>query len=761
MHRKHSLFAASSLAVVALLSAAPAYAQTAAQDAEADAPVEGIDVIIVTSQKREQNVQSVPVAISVFSGEMLEARGITTPQELQQSVPSLSIGEQTNLGGGARATMRGIGSENYGPGGDPGVPIHINGHYTQSTAYVFRDMIDVERVEVQRGPQGTLYGRNAIGGNVNIITRRPTDEFEGYVGFEMGNYNRRMVQGYVSGPLTSGVRGRFVAARALRDGFVEELGVGKDRDSIDYLSLRGSLEIDLADNFEAYINGYYFNDNGDNYTRRIDRDPNNVSNLNPFQVASNANTESEDRSKGVSVDFTWDLDTVEFRSLSSYDRTRTEGSYDVDGNPVRLAEFAVGIDMNVFTQEFELLSTGDGPLDWVLGAFYYNEESREQRTNRIDRFDTDSNGRTGLQGDQTQPLVIQYSNTRNNANSYALFGQINYDLTEQLQVEAGIRYTRDGKNYFSGADTVLSDGSSRSVPTGGGRFTTFPILNQVFFDNTGGTSWNRFTWRLGLKYDINDDAQMYATYSRGYKAGGYAARQGDFYNPEVVDAFEAGFKGRWADNMLQTNLALFYYDYKDKQELQFFPPNLQFPNGGLQLINATNATSYGAELEVQANLTDQFSLDGSVTFLHARYGDFIVRDVQFPALGFQNLNGNTLPLAPNFKFNLGAQYDINLGGDAGDLMLRADYSRIGEQFGNALNRDGTSLPATGDQIPAYGFLNARAQWTSDDESLTVAVFARNLTDEYAISNSFVNGLNEVVQSNLKPRTFGITVGYNF
>ncbi len=757
MHKKINLYAACSLASIAFFSAAPAFAQ----EDTATSSEGKIEEIIVTAQKREEKAQDVPIAMSVFSAEAMEMRGISNPQDLQNVVPSLSIGEQTNLGGAAKVTLRGVGSENYGPGGDPGVPIHINGHYTQSTAYVFRDMIDVERVEVQRGPQGTLYGRNAIGGNVNLITRRPTDEFEGSVGVEVGNYNRYMAQGMVSGPISSGIRARLVAATAKRDGFVEELGIGKDRDSVNYLSVRGALEIDLSENLQTYINAYYFKDKGNNYTRRIDRDPNNLANTEPFKIRSNTPNANDDNSKGASIDFTWDLGGVQFKSLSAYDRTNTSGRYDLDGNAVRLASFGVGISTNVFTQELQLVSNSDGPLKWVVGAFYFDEKSRELRTNNIDRFDTDADGLTGLQNDVDQPLVVQFSKTRNYAKSWAVFGQADYDLSDKLQLVAGLRYTKDKKRYFSGADTVLSDGSTRAVPTGGGRFTTFPLLNQVFFNNLAGTSWDEVTWKLGVNYQLNDDALLYGSYSRGYKAGGFAARQGAFYNPEIVDAFETGLKAQWADNRVQTNLAAFYYNYKDKQELQFFPPNLQFPNGGLQLINATDATSWGVELEIQANVTKAFHIDTSLSYLNATYGTFIVRDVQFPALGFQDLAGNRLPLSPEMKFSIGAQYDAPLGNGAGELSFRGDFSWIGEQFGNALNRDGRILPATGDQIPEYSIVNARIQWTSDNGNIQASLFARNLLDTYAISNSFVNGLNDVVQSNLKPRTFGLKVNYNF
>jgi len=763
MRAKYTVIAQCSLASIAMLAPSMGRAQDADNQARKTSPASQgvIQEIVVVAQKRSQNMQDVPVAITALTSEMLDAKGIVNTQDLQLTVPGLSIGEQTNLGGAARVTLRGVGSENYGPGGDPGVPLHINGHYTQSTAYVFRDMLDVERVEVQRGPQGTLYGRNAIGGSINIITRRPTKEFEGAWGFELGNYGRVMAQGVVSGSLAEGVRGRVVAASAKRDGFVKELGVGPDRDTVDYQTLRGSLEVDLSRNVQAYLTAYYFNDTGNTYTRRLDRDPNNISNTEPFAVRSNTPNANENISRGASVDFTWNLPGFELRSLSAYDSTQTRMQYDVDGNAVRLAQFAVGVGMKVLTQEFQALSKGNGPLKWVAGAFYYKEKSNEVRTNYIDRFDTDGNGLTGLQNDVTQPLVIQYSKTRNYADSWAVYGQADYDLAKNVQVVAGLRYTRDSKSYFSGADTELSDGSTRSVPTGGGRFSTFPTYNQVFFDNLAGKSWSQVTGKLGLNYRLDRDALIYGSYSRGYKAGGFAARQSAYYNPETVDAFEGGLKGRWADKSIQTNLAFFYYNYNDKQELQFFPPNDQFPNGGVQLVNAAKAKTYGAELEVLAYATKALRLDASFSYLHAKYGNFIVRDAQFLAQGDRNLAGNSLPLSPKFKVNLGAQYDWTLSNDAGSVSARFDYSWTDQQWGNALNRDGTSLPATGDKIPAYGVTNARLQWKNGDGNLQASLYVRNLTNKYAISNSFVNSVSEVVQSNLKPRTFGVKMEYFF
>ena len=257
--RSGARFLLKSASVLALGAVAlPVLAQEAA--VEEDAQVQ-LDTVIVTGEKRPENVQTVPVAISAFATEQLDARGIVSVQDLQATVPGLTISENIQAGT-AKITMRGIGSENFSAGGDPGVPLHVNGHYSQFTSYVLRDMIDVERVEVQRGPQGTLYGRNAIGGNINIITKRPTENLEVLLSADIGNYDKRLLQGVLSGPLSEAVRGRLVVSDERRDGYVENLSGGEDLDSSHYTSVRGALEIDLSDNLEAYLNGYWFEDKG-------------------------------------------------------------------------------------------------------------------------------------------------------------------------------------------------------------------------------------------------------------------------------------------------------------------------------------------------------------------------------------------------------------------------------------------------------------------------------------------------------------------
>lgn len=702
-----------------------------------------LDVVVVTSEKRSEDVQDVPLAISAFSADALERRGIDTPQDLQLAVPGLSVGEAANEGGSARVTLRGIGTENLQPGGDPGVPIHINGHYAQSTAYVLRDMIDVERVEVLRGPQGTLYGRNAIGGSINIITKRPTDEFEGYVSIDVGNYAKRQIEGVVSGPLTDNMRARLVVADAERGGFVEELGEGEDRNSVDYTSIRGALEYDATDNLQLYLNAYYFDDTGNTYARRFDSNPNNIANTDPWAVRTNTPNENSDTSKGVSLDVKWSLDGAEFRSLTAYDDTFKESILDSDGYIEQRGEFGVAYGHETFTQEFQLVSDSNSPLQWVAGMYYYKEDSSNVSDIFFDGLDTNGSGAY----EATDPRANVILTSLVQSKSYAAYGQVDYEVSDKWDFIVGLRYTKDEKERIGLRDVSFEDGTSGSIF--GGLFVA-PTVGQVTGEVSG--NWGEVTGKLGLNYHFDISKLLYASYSRGYKAGGFNASSTESYDPEYVDALEAGLKSQWFDDRVQLNLAAFYYQYKDKQDNQRIP----LGNQGLTqtaIRNAAKAEVVGLELESQVQISDRFLLVGAVSYLDAEYSEFVSIDQFFPN-DDPDRSGNKLALAPEWKFNIGAEYGWDFGPN-GSLLLRGDYAWVDDQFGGSFNRDGRSgmLPGQGDFIPAYDIANARLRWESQRDTWSAELYVNNLTDELAFSNSFVGGAGVFV-SQLAPRTYG-------
>ena len=713
-----------------------------------------LEVITVTSEKRVQNLQEVPVAISAFTANMLEARGIDTPQDLQNAVPGLSIAAQNNTGGTARATIRGVGNENYQPGGDPGVPIHINGHYTQSTAYIFRDMIDVERVEVQRGPQGTLYGRNAVGGNINIITNRPSDYFEGYVGLELGNYNKHNVQAVINAPLSEQIKARIAVVDEKRDGYVKDIGVvGNDRDTSDYTAIRGAIDFDVSDDINIYINAYSFDDKGNAYARRLDTNPDNIATDNPWKVRTDIPSEQIDESVGASFDLTWDLGNLQFKSLSAYDDTSKKVINDDDSSDSDevYAVFSALLEYKTFTQELQLLSTDNDDLQWVAGLFYYKEDSNLTIDIGSDGlYDTNGDGVIDI---DTDPFGLYNQVSDLNAKSYAAYGQLDYSLTPKLELVVGARYTKDKKNRLQILNFDYSDGSD---------YCLFGVLcggsSEIRQDNREGDSWDEVTGKVGLNYQASSDLMYYVSASRGYKAGGYNNDQLEAYDPEYVNAFEAGIKSRWNDDAVQLNLATFYYDYTNKQDVRRLIDSNGF--GIVRIENATSATSYGLEAELQAHLTDSLFIDGSASFLNSEFDEFFTEDEYFPE-DDNDRSGNKTPLSPELKLNVGAQYEWE--GMDGYFSIRADYTWVDDQYSSVFNRDSRNgaILGTGDLIPSYSLINARLEWESNSEDWSIQLYVKNLADKYIISTSYVVRPDFVYVSQLPPRTWGAKIKYRF
>ncbi len=689
-----------------------------------------LEEIIVTAEKRVQNVQDVPVAITAYTSKGLERRGIVTPQDLQFSVPGLSIGEAALGVFSARVAIRGVGQENSVPGGDPGVPMHVDGHYRQATAYVLRDMFDVERVEVQRGPQGTLYGRNAIGGNINIITKRPSDELEGLLRIDAGNYDKRLLQAVVSGPLSDTVRGRLAISDKKQDGYVKNVGVSaKDLANADYTSIRGAIDADLTEAFSVSLDGYWFDDNGTSATRRT------VGGVivDPFEISTNTPTNTKNKSQGLSLDIDWDLGSVRFKSLSAYDDTVTRVVLDEDQTDSRLDDVYYEASYEVFTQELQLQSNGESAAEWVVGAFYYDETS----LNLIDVL-----RETGPDSARSRVYIPNDVH----AISKAVFGQIEYPFTDNLSLVAGLRYTRDEKD----AHSLLQIGSEAAdLP---------PVESAFDFHNV----WDEVTGKLGINYTIADDKLIYASYSRGYKAGGIYYTSPP-YDPEYIDAYEIGLKSQWFDNRLQANISAFYYDYTNKQDFQQDDP----AGGSYQIKNASSAKSKGFEAEIMALVTEQLSLDFSLGYLDATFSDYQTADPLFLDRGVQDLAGNRIAFSPEWKVHAGAQYEWMLG-NYGNLMLRADFSWTADQWTNGLNRRGQGvviLHERGDLIPSYYIANANLQWESEEGDWQVELYARNLTNEAIVVNSFVStaavSRGEIFSSYSAPRTYGLRVTRHF
>lgn len=736
--------------IVACLTAfhvAPAQAQSEAQArSDETGPENVLEEVVVTAQWRPESLQSVPIAISALSSEDLEVRGIESPEGLQLSVPNLNLGQQAGNGWtNVVATIRGVGTVNALL--DPGVPMHVDGHYMQATAMLARDFLDVERVEVLRGPQGTLYGRNAIGGSINIVSKRPTEEFEGQFVIDAGNFNKRLIQGVVSGPLGAGVRGRLAVADGIRDGYVENVSpVGaEDYQNADYTTVRGSLDIDLTDTAILRLSAYYYDSKMNTISfRRFNPYPElgvsssadyyvlNGAGTNPtvddrYEVKLNNPGDTHDEAVGFSADFDWVFEAFEFRSLTAYNDSQTIRWADIDASDVISATTYTDLPMETFTQEFQFLLNNDGPLRGQMGVFYYYQDSP-----LFTEFANDNTVANLYELDT--PRAIFQETYEWEVQSLGVYGQLEYDLSDALTLVVGGRYTNDEKDQVS---------------VSGGNFDGLLDLETVVLDE----GWDQFTYRAALNYQLTDNAMAYASYATGYKAGGIFILS--TYEPEFVNAIEFGLKSDWFDRRLRINAALFHSDYKDKQErIRVEIDGVLTPGGMIQ--NIPNTIIQGLELEGQALLGNGFSVDASLTWQDSEYDGIVIEDPLGPG-GRQDISGNQLPNSAEWRGYLGVQHQqpIRVGGQ---LMLRADISYVGEMHGSIYNYDQ-------DVIPSYEWINLRARWQSDNGDLMAELYVNNALDEDAMTGHAYVPYDEFGYPDLgeflPPRTYGIRLTRNF
>ncbi len=700
------------------------------------APSFAIEEIVVTAQKRAQNVQDVPISITALSEQALEKRGIDNPQDLQSFVPGLTFGETVQ--GKPQLTLRGVGTENATIGGDPGVALHIDGHYIQEPSYLTRDFFDLARVEVLRGPQGTLYGRNSIGGTINIITNKPTDEFEAKVGAMAGNYGARRINGFVSGPLIDNVLlGRLAVVDDERDGYIENVSplASHDVDDSDYTSVRTSLLYTPSDVLEVYLKSYYYEDdsstayflfpnpfptapnfvNGSpNFWLNLGLVGTNISAQDPRKISQNAPNDASAQASGASIDISWDLGDYIFKSLSSYDNSEKNTLTDFDGTDASSLDQTLNSETRTFSQELQLSSnSADDSLRWIAGLYYFTEDARFYLANDF----------TEIYG----PNLVTFGFGEVDTTSFGAFGQMDIPVGDQTNITVGLRYTKDEKD-----------------------FVDFFLFGIPLIDGAVSDEWEKVTGRLGIQHHLSDDVMLFASLSNGFKAGGTAIATLP-YDPETVDSLEFGVKSTLLDSQLQLNVSGFYNDYKDRQEFRF---SLQSISPVIE--NAAGVTVYGIDIESIYIPVENLQINTMLSYQRGRYDEFDTRDQTNPAAGLQDLSGNSLARTPEWKFSVGAQYEWSLG-NVGSLLARIDYSWVDEQWFRPQNRDI-------DRASPYHKTNARLSWASVDESWQVSAFVDNIeNDDIANNQSQSSGFlgHEYVATYQPPRTYGVKFEYTF
>lgn len=687
------------------------------------ATTQGIEEVLVTAEKRTGTVQETSIAITAYGSEELDLRGIEELEDLQFSAPNLVISHNSQSPV-TYAYIRGIGSDQLVAGFDPGVAYHVDGIYVGQPSAMPGDMWDLERVEVLRGPQGTLYGRNTTGGSINVITREPSEELDGNIDVTFGNYGRERVRAAIGGGLAEGVSGRLSFISDQDNGYQQNVA-GDNGDQTDYTSIRGKLKVDLGESADILLTAQLFDSEGRQSQKRrepfgpVDFGGGFVINVydgatpnptDPRKVGKDHPEMLDLENQFFSAKLTWDVGIAELVATTGYIDNEWFQNSDIDmsDNPVQFQEWHMETDQ--FTQELQLISTGDGPWEWILGAFYFDEELS------TDYFFEDSSiaGFVFMNGGELE------------TESIAVYGQAAYDFRAAggapFRIVGGLRWTQDEKFIDE----------FQMIPA-------FGVDLAAASDET----WDEISGKVGIDWFFSEDAMAYLSYSHGYKGGGFSIGQFDVYDPEIVDSFELGLKSQFWDERAQVNVSAFYNDYRDLQ-VNFLLFTL------FTTDNAAEATIQGIEVESTFIPVNNLLLNATVTWLDAEFDRY-----QFsPTV---SLDGTTLNRAPEFTTALTAQYDWPLA-DGGAVTARVDFYWQDDVYYRVQN-----IPRH--QADAFHTLDLRLMWTGADDRWVVDAFMKNVTDEdnqrgLTVSDGLSTGSNSFV-TYYPPRTYGVRVGWRW
>ena len=704
----------------------------------------GIEEVIVTAQKREENLQDVPIAISALSVGQIEARGIDNVLDLRALAPNLLVSKYPNSNVVSQVSIRGGVTVNAAMYWEPSTAMYLDGVYLGKAVGSVFEVVDIERIEVLRGPQGTLYGRNTMAGAVNLITRKPSGEFGGTAGFEVGDYGHHVEKVSVDLPKMGIARMSFGVRSENRDGLVDltDGSPGTELDSRDRYGARFALGLDFSDTVVAE---YSFD-----YTKMDQMPPNSqlysVTPSNPLFIAASAyaskdweDTVSTDwpayeqiKLQGHALTLSWDInDSNTLKSITAYRELRNDDSVDLDGTPLVIATANRTSDYDQTSQELQLIGNA-GPLDYVAGLYYFTDDG-DTSNPHVFFFGTDDS-RYGFGTDAT-----------------AAYTQLDYHVTDALTLTGGLRYTDEDKDTWR-----------YKTVTGAGAPIPRVSADKSFSDTTP---------MAGIAYKFSDQMNVYLKYSEGFKSGGFPGEAGNAieavtpFDPEQQTTWEIGAKMSSADGKVQLNTAAFYNEIEDMQVNQF----TGLP--GVSVIrNAGQATTQGVEIEGIWLPIESLQLQLSYGYLDAEWDEFM----EAPATGqpISNVADNrSFPHAPEHTLNL--TVDARLAQTAwGELRALADYSYTSSFYPYAYQLDTVDTrraTAGNTKVDDYGLLNLRLALkeipVGDNGTAEFSLWTRNVTDEDQPVNfiDFGPGFfsDYTLAYFLEPRTYGASFTYHW
>jgi len=755
MTRSAAPFISGKLALFLMATASPvAVAAQEAPTPQAADESAGIPDIVVTAQRREERLQDVPIAIATIEPRQFETAGVVNSLDLPRLAPGVTT-SPTAANSFFIPYIRGVGSNSPATGNDSSIAVYIDGVYQSDKSANILEFNSIERLEVLKGPQGTLFGRNATGGAINIITRQPKFDFGGSAELSFERFNRWVAKAYVTGPIADTLAFNISAQHSQGGDFAKNTGTikpgkfgGGNGDSID-----GKLLWQPSDVFELTLGASY-----------MDRTTTNLnSNLNPVRGTLPVGTflggtfdpqtyeyQGSPNLFGVeafraTAKARYSFPGVDLVSISGYVHTDVVSKLDFDGTSANVLYFDEVQGVKDFSQELQLLSTGNGPLQWVVGAYYFDGKATIRP---LDLKQGVAYNATFAQAATTPGGNITSIRAAGPTRAIAGYGQATYALTDSTKITAGLRYTSERRGY-----SYAVSGIGQIAP---GFYS--PALIPLDAGTLPNRTFNKLTWRLALDQDLAPDVMGYVSWNRGFKSGTYNLN--DFsttqvaVEPEKLDAYEVGIKSRLLDRMLQLNAAAFYYDYSNIQLDIIVASGSGTSTTRLQ--NAASERIYGLDLDAVLAPSRNLQLRASVNLLHAKYRSFpdAVAFVPNPVTGngdqvIIDASGDRGLFAPKWSFTLGADYTAELEGGT-KLIFSTSYYRT------APFKVGVG---TLDRVNEYDSLGASVTIEPGGAPVYARLFGSNLTNRKIIGVN-LSALKQSRQE-IVPLTVGVAIGAKF
>ena len=717
---------------------------------------DSLEEVVVTATKRAQSISQIPASISAVSADDLEARGQRDLSDLSGSVPGLQVApNNTDIS----VTIRGVGHSLYSPAAENSVALHLDGVYLSRPADAQMAFFDVDRVEVLRGPQGTLYGRNATGGAINIVSNAPTRDFSGETTVGVGNYGRTDVEAVVSGPLAESLLGRLGGFCNERwEGFGKNLYTGNDVDTLHECGGKAALQWMPVDklNLLARLDYYHANDSNGlyHYVGPVNQPYPGAPTLpqlfganptpgNVRDIDSAIDSNRYANIWGSSLDGSYELnDNFTVKSITAYRRTVSDYITPLDNSPLPVyGPFTLNADSHQISQELQLHWQTDYVYA-VFGAYYFDEVTRS-------RLFIDSYLNSGIPSFHIptlfpSPFGVFTQQASLDTTAKAVFANTDWKVTDRFHLGVGLRYSEESKHNV------------------GYQIAFFPApINEV----DQGRRSHGVTPEFTARYKLTDNVNIYGNVSRGFKSGEFLAGTTQYALPEFVWSYEGGVKGSLFNGMLSGSAGAFYYDYTNLQVERDASPYIFFDNVPKGILK-------GIETEGRVRLPLGFQLDGSISFLQSELKSFITQNPDLPGHPTVNLSGNHFPYAPSTTTNLGLQRAFGFG-SSGDGVLRVDFQHVTDTFEDVFNTRNTNFR------PAYSLWNASYK-QSFTNGWSALLWGKNLTNKLVYLNTSTSAppnlivptlpsvkvppypVTSLEEANLnEPRTYGINVQYKW